>query len=203
MWHPDGLDTFDNYFGASPRFAENRETMWTTTITISHWSIRPTDPSHYNREWLDQLERFSEDRSNGDFPPVGIAKLGFSSSGQPGKNIEPMKPSYIIEERSSSLVVTGDPSGYFWVCSVWSSLTDYDSICSPVQSLPSVLQSFINQQASGRCLVFLILLGHLCEKLALEYATILSRLDTIVELGVSNHCLLYLIPANDTFSLLG
>jgi len=36
MWHPDALDTIDNYFGASSRFAENREAMmWTTTITIS------------------------------------------------------------------------------------------------------------------------------------------------------------------------
>jgi hypothetical protein len=36
MWHPDALDTIDSYFGASSRFAENREaTMWTTTITLS------------------------------------------------------------------------------------------------------------------------------------------------------------------------
>jgi len=47
-----------------------------------------------------------------------------------------------------------------------------------------VLQRFVNQQASGRCLVFLILLGHLSEKLAEEYEAILKRLDTIVELGV-------------------
>jgi hypothetical protein len=53
-----------------------------------------------------------------------------------------------------------------------------------VRSLPPVLQRFINQQVSGRCLVFLILLGHFSEKLAEEYDTILKRLDGIVELGV-------------------
>jgi hypothetical protein len=89
-----------------------------------------------------------------------------------------------MEERSSSLVITGDPSGYFWICSIWSSLTEHESLSLLTQFLPRVLQRFVNQQASGRCLVFLILLGHLSEKLAEEYEAILKRLDTIVELGV-------------------
>lgn len=89
-----------------------------------------------------------------------------------------------MEERSSSLVITGDPSGYFWICSIWSSLTDHDPVSGLVKTLPQVLQQFINQQASGRCLVFLILLGHFSEKLAEEYDSILKQLDGIVELGV-------------------
>lgn len=89
-----------------------------------------------------------------------------------------------MEERSSSLVITGDPSGNFWICSIWSSLTEHDSVSALIRSLPQVLQRFINQQACGRCLVFLILLGHFSENLAGEYDTILKRLDGIVELGV-------------------
>lgn len=88
-----------------------------------------------------------------------------------------------MEERSSSLVITGDPSGNFWICSIWSSLTEHDSVSALIRSLPQVLQRFINQQACGRCLVFLILLGHFSENLAGEYDTILKRLDGIVELG--------------------
>lgn len=177
MWHPDALDTFDSYFGASSHFAEAREASgdWTTTITISHWSIRPTSLSE------DHIRRFKENRSNGDFPPVSIAKLGLRPPQR--RNREPIKPADIVEERSSSLVITGDPSGYLWICSIWSSLTTADSISGPIHSLPSVLQRFIHQQACGRCLVFLILVGHLCEKLAGEYEMILSRLDVIVGLG--------------------
>ncbi|KAE9369730.1 hypothetical protein N431DRAFT_345331 [Stipitochalara longipes BDJ] len=173
LWHPDALDTFDDYFGATSRFQERRETVWTTTITISHWCVGSNsdkDPA-----------QFQETRKNGDFPPAGIAALGgdtYSSRTTTGE-----AATYIMEERSSSLVITGDPSGYFWICSIWSSLTEHESVSVLIQSLPQVLQSFINQQVSGRCLVFLILLGHFSEKLAEEYESILKRLDTIVELG--------------------
>lgn len=95
----------------------------------------------------------------------------------------------IIEERSSSLVVTGDSQGFFWLCSVWSSLTKHKHLTVPVNSLPAVLQSFIHQQASGRCLVFLILLGHLCERLAKEHEGMLDQLNTVVDLGASRHFL--------------
>lgn len=178
MWHPDALDAIDSYFGATSRFSENREAMmWTTSITISHWSIRPTSLSQEHHE------RFNENRNNGDFPPVSIASLGFGNKKR--KKAEALPPTAIVEERSSSLVITGDPSGYHWICSIWSSLTESESISQPIGSLPKILQSFIHQQACGRCLVFLVLLGHLCEKLAGEYELILSRLDVIVGLGVS------------------
>ncbi|CZT10086.1 uncharacterized protein RCO7_03218 [Rhynchosporium graminicola] len=177
MFHPDGLDTFDTYFGIISRFTESREaTMWTTSITISHWSIRPVSLSQGH------IQMFKENRNNGDFPPVSIARLGFGTSTTPKTSISSHRTD-IVEERCSSLVITGDPSGYLWICSVWSSLTDAESLTPAIHSLPGVLQKFIHQQATGRCLVFLVLLGHLCEKLAGEYEFILERLDIIVGLG--------------------
>lgn len=125
---------------------------------------------------------FKENRNNGEFPPASIAKLVFGTRRRMKRGFAHATDT--VEERCSSLVSTGDPAGNFWVCSMWSSLTDAESISAPINSLPKVLQRFINQQASGRCLVFLILLGHLCEKLAAEYEMILSRLDLIVGLGV-------------------
>jgi hypothetical protein len=141
------------------------------------WSIRPTSLSKEHHE------RFNENRNNGDFPPVSIASLGFDN--KKSKRNEEAPPTAIVEERSSSLVITGDPSGYLWICSIWSSLTDSESIALPTRSLRKILERFIHQQACGRSLVFLVLLGHLCEKLAGEYELILSRLDIIVGLGVS------------------
>lgn len=148
------------------------------TWTTCSWSIRPTSlsPEH--------IERFKENRNNGDFPPVSIASLGFDN--KKSKKSDSVPPTAIVEERSSSLVITGDPSGYLWICSIWSSLTNSEQILAPLHSLPRLLERFIHQQACGRCLVFLVLLGHLCEKLAGEYEIILSRLDIIVGLGVSS-----------------
>jgi hypothetical protein len=182
-WHPDALDTFDSYFGSSSRFSDTREAMWTTTITISHWSIKEAKLPKA------QTDRFYEGRIKGLFPPDSIAALSLleaekgsgksmSINDKPPKTVE-------IEERSSSLVVTGDSHGVFWVCTIWSSLTKHKALASHINSLPAILQLFIHQQVSGRCLVFLIILGHLCEKLAEEYENMLDELNKVVDLGVS------------------
>lgn len=101
-----------------------------------------------------------------------------------GKNINKKTATDVVEERSSSLVITGDPAGHLWICSIWSSLTDAEAMSASVESLLPVLGQFIHQQACARCLAFLMLLGHLCEKLAAEYDLILGQLDGIVGLGV-------------------
>lgn len=164
LWHPDALDTFGNHFGTASRFLDNRETTWTTSITVSHWSLKADE---------DPVDKFDEGRYGGMFPPQKVVTL-VPRGGQ--GNSEAQK----IIERCSSVVITGDQYGYFWICSAWCPLTtDLD------ENLPSVLQTFLHQQASGRCLIFLILLGHVCEKLANDYGDILNRLDEVVELGVS------------------
>jgi hypothetical protein len=119
---------------------------------------------------------FHEGRRNGHFPPHNIAQLGSSLILTAGN----------IELRSASLTITGDPAGNVWICSLWTSLTEETSISALAsRPIPRVLQKFLNQQAGGRCLAFLILLGHLCEKLAVAYEGLLEELDGIVGLGVS------------------
>jgi hypothetical protein len=180
-WHPDAMDTFDNYFGNSSRFSDTRDAMWTTTITISHWSIRAADLSKQ------YPARFHEGRIKGDFPPASIANPKPESKSKQGKPKKERPAVGVIEERSTSLVVTGDSQGFFWLCTIWSSLTKHKHLEVPVNSLPAVLQCFIHQQASGRCLVFLVLLGHLCERLAKKHDRMLDQLNTVVDLGASWH----------------
>jgi hypothetical protein len=156
--------------------------VWTTTITVSHWSIQNTDSSK------EYPKRFHEGRIKGDFPPASIANLKSANGRSEQGKVQNEKPIIrVIEERSTSMVVTGDSQGFFWICTIWSSLTKYKHLAASVNSLPAVLQSFIYQQASGRCLVFLILLGHLCERLAKEHEKMLKQLNTVVDLGVSRH----------------
>ncbi|KAK0722603.1 hypothetical protein B0T26DRAFT_643204 [Lasiosphaeria miniovina] len=173
MWHPDALDMIDDHFGATSRFTDSREkSTWTTSITISHWTIR-TCEEH-------RADAFREShRQHGDFPPENIAQLGSSSSSS-----ELSQMMHTVQEQSSSLVFTGDAAGHLWVCSAWSGVTDSAAV-APVVSrvLPRILEKFIHQQASARCLAFLLLLGHLCEKLAVEYGKLLARLDDIMEIG--------------------
>jgi hypothetical protein len=167
VWHPDALDTFDNYFGTTSHFVDTRDTIWTSTITISHWKLLESDRP------IDRSDRFYEGgirsgRKDGEFPPKTV-----SSSWK------------MLEERSSSLVITGDVNGYNWICSIWSSLTNSAAIKTDIDRLPRILHLFIHKQATGRCLIFLIILGHICGKLANEYVKIIEHLDKVVELGVS------------------
>lgn len=168
LWHPDALDSIDDHFGSMSRFTESREkSMWTTSITISHWAIRTADEHRAD-------PHRETHRQNGDFPPENIVLLGYKSDQM-----------HVVEERSSTVVMTGHPDGYLWICSVLSSSTDSEAIAAVINKvLPKVLSKFIHQQEMARCLAFLLLLGHVCEKLASEYNQVLSRLDEIMGIGV-------------------
>jgi hypothetical protein len=174
------LDTFENYFGSSSRFADTKEGIWTTTITISHWSIRPTTLGEYGKYRMDSS---TEKRKSGKFPPPNIANLGQRSIEEDALGHD--EPVNIAEERSTSLVITGDMHGFFWICSIWSSLTKHNPLAVHISTLAPIMRMFIHQRVTGRCLVFLIILGHFCEMLATEYEIIIRRLNTVVDLGVS------------------
>lgn len=183
LWHPDALDPIDTYFGNISRFQESREPMWTTSITISHWNIGNIDGDSFSKLSSEDTARFKEgnNRKNAGFPPLSVL------AGRDKKTLKKKGDSRpFIEERCLSLILTGDSFGYSWTCSLWSSISNVQLVESCITLALPKLQHFIHQPASGRCIFFIILLGHICETLANKYKLILSRLDEIVELGVSS-----------------
>ncbi len=144
--------------------------MWTTTITISHWELE--DPL------LDP--RFNELRAN----PLVISLGEKALRGKNTSTSDVGSGKIKFEETSSSLVITGDKQGLFWTCLVMSSQVDEESMPSYSVALAEALTLFINQQSSGRCLAFLILLGHLCVHIAKEYDRIIEALMEKLSLGV-------------------
>ncbi|KAK4161191.1 hypothetical protein QBC43DRAFT_292255 [Cladorrhinum sp. PSN259] len=168
-WHPDALQAVENHLGTTSRFVDYLgTTRWITSIAISHWKIRT---------WKDYQEDTNREkhRQNGKFPPDNIVQLGSGSRA----TIQ-----HAIEEQSSSLMFTGYPSGQAWICSIWCSVTDREQIATVINKLlPTIMEKFIHQQGTGRCLSFLVVLGHLCQKLAAEYNTLLTQLDEIMDIG--------------------
>ncbi len=144
--------------------------MWTTSITISHWELK--DPL------LDP--RFDEERTNPLVIPLGEKAL----RGKNRTSLDGDSGKIRFEETSSSLVITGDKQGLFWTCLVMSSQVDEDSMLPYSIALAKALTLFIHQQSSGRCLAFLILLGHLCVHIAKEYEHIIEVLMEKLSLGV-------------------
>ena len=171
MWHSDALDTFDTHFGTTSRFFDTKEAHWTTSITVSHWTFKQD-----LRPWFDDGRI-----TTGPFPPKNIR----SAVTQTDQKVYSLDHSFVIEETCSSVVITGDQHGCFWTCSVWSSLTSDESLSDDICKLPSMLQTFLHQQASRRNLTFVILLGSLCEKLFQHYDKVLYEIDQVVGLGVS------------------
>ncbi|KAK4183825.1 hypothetical protein QBC35DRAFT_83621 [Podospora australis] len=167
IWHPEASPSLDNHFGATSRFFESSgNPLWTTSITISHWTLRTHEESRTD------IHR-ERHRQNGDFPPENVTSLGGGIQTQ-----------HVVEEQSSTLVITGDLDGHLWICSIWSPVTDTASIANLGNGVVrDILARFIHQPSSGRCLVFLTFLGHLCEKLAGDYNKLLARLDDIMEIG--------------------
>lgn len=226
IWHPAGIDGFDDYYGTISRFSENLDSnwTWTTTINLSYWVFLSTNiPDFKDKDKdFDELPEhmkklFDENRTCADFPPKPVLvdsrdtrtpiSQGFSTpiiafcyrlmgKDQPFKRrdideeeAKSSKNMSRVEERSSCIVITGDVDGRFWTCSVWSSLVDEKIMAANIDSISLIIRQFIHQQRIGRGLVFIFLLGCICEKLVGEYKVFIERLEDFVGLGVSTcHC---------------
>jgi hypothetical protein len=187
MWHTDALDAFDDHLGSVSRFFNGQTSsgstdVWITSITIFHWSLE------YNDEGIPKI--FEEVRGEkAGFPPLGVAggHRGFL------RNLfwfwstpEQSPGSLDIVETDSSLVITGDEKGFSWTCSVVSSIMDESVIAQCANVTTDILEMFIHQQYSGRSLVFIMFLGHICEKLARENEHFLHTLDSVMDMDVSS-----------------
>ena len=170
VWHSDALDTIDSYFIPSSQFANTKDDVWKTTITISHWNFK--DPL------LD--ERFNEKRPDPFVIPLSDKAIQGKESTKPGKK----SPITKFEETCSSLVITGDRHGIFWTCLLISSQIDEDSMNSYAYDVTQTLNLFINLQSSGRCMAFLVLVGYLCVHITKNYDRMIDGLMQSLDLEV-------------------
>jgi hypothetical protein len=180
MWHPAAIDTFDSYFGSLSSFGDVREDdSWITTITLVYWAFEPRSDVLEPNPPSPAENRYTEPRQRGKFPPSNMLQQSQNERDMSGDdNIQ-----NTIEERSSSLVITGDSQGFLWTCSVWSSLIKDSDL--NVSTMAWILRLFKHQQSTGRSLAFLSLLGTMCEKLSAELDLTLKGCDEYVKLGVS------------------
>ena len=122
------------------------------------------------------------------FPPPSV-QLGDSrlAADAPwGRNADPAHRLSTIHELGLSLVISGDQTGRSWTCSIVCELFDEDEVAKYAGEVSHTLQMFIHQQATGRQLAFLLLLGYLCERLAEECECFMQALDGIMRYNVSS-----------------
>ncbi|KAK4443437.1 hypothetical protein QBC34DRAFT_443388 [Podospora aff. communis PSN243] len=98
-----------------------------------------------------------------DFPPQSVADE------RRGK----------IHDLRLSLVMTGDSRGRSWTCSMVCELFSEAQAATYALEAAETLQMFIHEQDTGRALVFMLLLGYMCEALAGECDVFIKELDQI------------------------
>ena len=207
----DHLGILSHFFDATNQLSNGGEDMWITSITISHWRLQ-NDHERDIRKIEDKLEDDEKEqrvkaqrlrqgadkrqakgeshesvRAGGavplitDFPPKSVSDKRNKTLAQAGRKHQLST----IRELSMSLVITGDWMGRCWTCSIVSELIDEQAIAKYTDEIKDILQMFIHQQYTGRVLVFLLLLGYLCESLSKECENFTEELDDIMGMDVS------------------
>jgi hypothetical protein len=207
----DHLGILSHFFNATNQLSNGGEDMWITSITISHWRLQ-NDHERDIRKIEDEVEddekeqrvkaqrlrqgineRQAKEESDGsvkagaavplitDFPPKSVSDKRNKTLAQDGRKHQLST----IRELSMSLVITGDRMGRCWTCSIVSELIDEQAIAKYTDDIKDILQMFIHQQHTGRILVFLLLLGYLCESLSKECENFTEELDDIMGMDVS------------------
>ena len=207
----DHLGILSHFFDATNQLSNGGEDMWITSITISHWRLQ-NDHERDIRKIEDEVENdekeqraeaqrlrqgADERQAKGksdetikagaavplitDFPPKNVSDKRNKTLAQDGRKHQLST----IRELSMSLVITGDRMGRCWTCSIVSELMDEQEIAKYADEIKDILQMFIHQQYTGRVLVFLLLLGYLCESLSKECENFTEELDDIMGMDVS------------------
>jgi len=212
MWHTDALDTFDDHLGGLSHFSDfykrvssGGDDLWITSITISHWGLQNEMQSRISKMVYENEERAREARvkklseqflkeqthektelvSDGiitHFPPKTVSDNRGKKS-TPGRRRK--DPLSTIRQFSMSLVMTGDPNGQYWTCTLVSDLIDEESVLQYTMEARQICQMFIHQQYTARALVFILLLGYLCDSLSIECENFMDELTSIMGMDVS------------------
>ncbi|KAK0642174.1 hypothetical protein B0T16DRAFT_462179 [Cercophora newfieldiana] len=104
-----------------------------------------------------------KDAEKDDFPPQSVAEE------RRGK----------IHDLRLPLAITGDSRGRSWTCSMVCELFSEAQASAYALEAAETLQMFIHEQDTGRALVFMLLLGYMCEALAKECDIFITELDRI------------------------
>ena len=179
IWHPESLESFERHLSSPsssvPRFYNLRDSYWEkwiTSITLHHWKIAPNS---FPEELVDV---FSEEKESGHIPPMKTL-LDESSNASPTGSLKK------LEERSSSIHMSGDNGGDYWTCTILSSSIRDQDMNKYSLDATIIMNCFIHRPTIARLLCFLSILGHICWNHGFEYDAIIEHLQSIIGLSVS------------------
>ncbi|KAI0003932.1 hypothetical protein F4779DRAFT_601025 [Xylariaceae sp. FL0662B] len=180
VFHRGSTDCFIAHDSRFPDFSCQKGDTWTTRITLRSWyrSITTTngknsgsvDPSGTATPSIDQICDHQALLSNDEDAPIMMLdslKKALESLNKAAFRAERENPVQ-VKLRISSIVLSTYGFGDFSRCTIISELLDkkHKEIGEKTKDL---WEKFIHQPQTARCLVFLTVLGFLCQEIAAEY----------------------------------
>lgn len=101
------------------------------------------------------------------------------------ENLEGINERTIFKAEVSSVILTTNSFGDFSKCTIVSECVAHEKMREVSEEARKLWQKFIHQPQTARCLVFFLLLGVICQAIALDYEAAINTLSSFIEFRVS------------------
>jgi hypothetical protein len=203
--HPEATPCLNNHVLCLSRFSCQNGNMWTARITLRSWIPENSGTVNANPSLPDSgeeapsseqeapiiLPKPPEELSDADDDAPIIYPKAFEHierlqlNNATGADLETEKPK-TFRLTVSSLIISTNAFGDFSKCTLISETIDDSRLVSFVSECQTLWQKFVNQPQTARCLIFLLALGVMCERLVDQYNEAIEAYSNILNLDV-NH----------------
>ncbi|RYO92591.1 hypothetical protein DL764_008113 [Monosporascus ibericus] len=176
VFHPESVDCFNSHALKVTRFVCQKRRAWISRITLKNWSRTDVQQQSGTRINSENTRCQTQIDQQGSIEEITIPKALLKTV----ENDEDHK--LTIELKVSSIVLSTNGFGDFSIGTVISELIPDKTWEKTSKDIRDLWQKFTHQPQTGRCLVFLLLLGVVCEEMASQFRDAMDRLIKVLKL---------------------
>ena len=187
--HPESSACLSSHVLCLSRFSCQRGNTWIARITLRSWipqqdsgkSDTGNVPSDSDEDANISLPKVDLDAD--EDAPICLSKEFLDSITGKISQLPIPDP---FKLTVSSLVISTNAFGDFSKCTILSETVD-DQLVKLVEVSHDLWQKFVHQPQTARCLVFLLALGVMCEKIAEQYTKAIKAFSDLLNLDVGSY----------------
>ena len=158
------------------RFSSQTGDTWVASITLRGWRVHTED--EINKARGVELTDLKRQNSADDFYlPRNLMQVW--------ENVVGLSKQTSFKPEAASIILSTNSFGDFSKCTVVAEFIDPEKMTILATKARKVWQRFIHQPQTGRCLVFFLLLGNMCEALTTQYTEAIKILSDLLIIDVS------------------
>ncbi|KAH8742641.1 hypothetical protein F5883DRAFT_595571 [Diaporthe sp. PMI_573] len=184
--HRGSTDCVANHMFRFTRFSLHTGLQWIARITVRSWMLKDIE----NNETPEGEDGFRGSEGNPIYIPGGskreqaLTRLKRSEEGQENsvKNGQAKAKSKQVVLNVSSIVISTTAFGDFSKMTIVSEILSASKLRYAGNEAQKLWRVFVHQPQTARCLVFLLLLGLLCQEIAQQYNDAANHFASILSL---------------------